>query len=84
MESTNNLDSEYSKRKVALSFKDKAWIFVGNWFILPGAVGLWMFFKFRKDGYISKSNSVCKLTIVSFVLFFVLALIVVIVRIGNR
>ena len=68
------------KKNAELIFEDKAWIFLGNWFIIPGAVGLWMFIKYRSEGYVKKSNSVCSLTIISFVCLLILA---VILTIGN-
>lgn len=72
------------KKNAELQFEDKAWIFLGNWFIIPGAVGLWMFFKYRSEGYTKKSNSVCSLTIVSFVVLFILAIILVIAQEAGR
>lgn len=65
------------KRNAELQFEDKAWIFLGNWFIIPGAVGLWMFFKYRNEGYTKKSNTVCSLTVVSFVALLILAILLV-------
>lgn len=47
------------KKNTDLEFEDKAWIFLGNWFIIPGAVGLWMFIKYRNEGFTKKSNQVC-------------------------
>jgi hypothetical protein len=72
------------KKNAELQFEDKAWIFLGNWFIIPGAVGLWMFFKYRNEGYTKKSNAVCSLTLVSFVVFFILAIILVIAQEAGR
>ena len=72
------------KKNAELQFEDKAWIFLGNWFIIPGAVGLWMFFKYRSEGYTTKSNSVCSLTIISFVVLFVLAILLVIAQEAGR
>jgi len=72
------------KKNAELQFEDKAWIFLGNWFIIPGAVGLWMFFKYRNEGYTKKSNAVCSLTVVSFVVFLVLAIILVITQEAGR
>jgi hypothetical protein len=72
------------KKNAELQFEDKAWIFLGNWFIIPGAVGLWMFFKFRNEGYTKKSNAVCSLTVVSFVVLLVLAIILVIAQEAGR
>lgn len=68
------------KKNAELQFEDKAWIFLGNWFIIPGLVGLWMFFKYRSEGYTKKSNAVCSLTIVSFVVLFFLAIILVLAQ----
>jgi len=72
------------KKNAELQFEDKAWIFLGNWFIIPGAVGLWMFFKYRNEGYTKKSNAVCSLTVVSFVVLLVLAIILVIAQEAGR
>ena len=68
------------KKNTALSFEDKAWIFLGNWFIIPGAVGLWMFIKYRSGGYNRKSNSVCSLTLISLLAFFILSIILVLAQ----
>jgi DNA segregation ATPase FtsK/SpoIIIE-like protein len=72
------------KKNAELQFEDKAWIFLGNWFIIPGAVGLWMFFKYRNEGYTKKSNAVCSLSVVSFVVLLVLAIILVIAQEAGR
>ncbi len=72
------------KKNTELAFEDKAWIFLGNWFIIPGAVGLWMFFKYRSEGYTKKSNSVCSLSLISFLVLFVLAIILVIAQEAGR
>jgi DnaJ-domain-containing protein 1 len=72
------------KKNAELQFEDKAWIFLGNWFIIPGAVGLWMFFKYRNEGYTKKSNAVCSLTVISFVVLFILAIILVIAQEAGR
>ena len=72
------------KKNAELQFEDKAWIFLGNWFIIPGAVGLWMFFKYRNEGYTKKSNAVCSLTLISFVVLFILAIILVIAQEAGR
>jgi DnaJ-domain-containing protein 1 len=72
------------KKNAELQFEDKAWIFLGNWFIIPGAVGLWMFFKYRNEGYTKKSNAVCSLTLISFVVLFILAIILVIAQETGR
>jgi hypothetical protein len=67
-----------------LEFEDKAWIFLGNWFIIPGAVGLWMFIKYRNEGFTKKSNQVCSLSLISFGVLFILALIIAIANSANR
>lgn len=72
------------KKNAELQFEDKAWIFLGNWFIIPGAVGLWMFFKYRNEGFTKKSNAVCSLTVISFVVLFILAIILVIAQEAGR
>ena len=68
------------KKNTKLPFEDKAWIFIGNWFIIPGAVGLWMFVKYRSQGYTNKSKSVCTLTLLSFLALFVLAIILILAK----
>ena len=68
------------KKNTELPFEDKAWIFIGNWFIIPGLVGLIMFFKYQSQGYTKKSKSVCSLTLISFITFIFLAIIL---TIGN-
>ncbi len=65
------------KRTAQLQFEDKAWIFIGNWFVIPGLVGLWMFIKYRSEGYTKKANSVCWLTIFSFLGLLVLIVVMV-------
>lgn len=71
-------------RNADLEFEDKAWIFLGNWFIIPGAVGLYMFFKYRSKGFVKKSNQVCSLTLVSVVVLIVLAVIMVLAKEAGR
>ncbi len=66
------------KKNTDLPFEDKAWIFIGNWFIIPGLIGLIMFFKYQSQGYTKKSKSVCSLTLVSFIVFIFLAIILTI------
>lgn len=68
------------KKNTELSFEDKAWIFIGNWLIIPGAVGLWMFFKYRRKGYTKKSNTVCSLTLISFLVILFLYIIILAVN----
>ena len=68
------------KKNTELPFEDKAWIFIGNWFIIPGLIGLIMFFKYQSQGYTKKSKSVCSLTLISFITFLILAIIL---TIGN-
>jgi curved DNA-binding protein CbpA len=72
------------KKNTDLEFEDKAWIFLGNWFIIPGAVGLWMFIKYRNEGFTKKSNQVCSLSLISFGVLFILALIIAIANSANR
>ena len=72
------------KKNAELQFEDKAWIFLGNWFIIPGAVGLWMFFKYRNEGFTKKSNAVCSLTLVSFVVLIILAVIIAVSQEAGR
>lgn len=72
---TENEKFTEERKNAQLQFEDKAWIFVGNWFIIPGAVGLFMFAKYRSEGYINKSNEVCSLSIKSFIAFLIFAII---------
>ena len=57
--------------------------FLGNWFIIPGAVGLWMFLNIETKA-LQKSNAVCSLTVVSFVVLFILAILLVIAQEAGR
>lgn len=63
------------KKNEELAFEDKAWIFIGNWFIIPGLVGLIMFIKYKVEGFSKKANTVCSLTIISFIVFLILVII---------
>ena len=72
---TENEKFTEERKNAQLQFEDKAWIFVGNWFIIPGAVGLFMFAKYRSEGYTNKSNEVCSLSIKSFIAFLIFAII---------
>jgi curved DNA-binding protein CbpA len=72
------------KKNAELEFEDKAWIFLGNLLFIPGLVGLWMFFKYRNEGFTKKSNTVCSLTLISFVVLFLLAIIFVIAEEAGR
>jgi DnaJ-class molecular chaperone len=59
------------KKNAELPFEDKAWIFIGNWFLF-GMLGVFMFFKYRFEGYTKKSNQIISLTIFGYVVFVVL------------
>ena len=72
------------KKNAELQFEDKAWIFIGNWFLIPGAVGLFMFIKYRNEGFIKKSNSVCSLTLISFFIFLFIVIIFALVQEASR
>ncbi len=67
------------KRHAELSFEDQAWIAVSIC-LYPGLVGLYMFFKYRRAGYIKKSQTVCKVTLISGAFLFILAAFVAIIR----
>jgi len=70
------------KRNSELPFEDKAWIFLGNWFLM-GILGLVMFSKYRFEGYIRKSNQVCSLSIISIIILFVLGFFMAIINHGR-
>lgn len=72
------------KKNTELQFEDKAWIFLGNWLIIPGVVGLYMFFKYRDEGYTKKSNTVCSLTVVSIFVLLILAILLVLAQEAGR
>ncbi len=70
------------KRNAELPFEDKAWIFLGNWFLM-GILGLIMFFKYRFEGYTKKSNQVCSLSLISIIILFVLGFFMAIINHGR-
>ncbi|MEX2477946.1 MAG: DnaJ domain-containing protein [Gracilimonas sp.] len=70
------------KRNAELPFEDKAWIFLGNWFLL-GIIGVWMFIKYRFEGFVKKSNQVCIVSIISMIVFFILTMFVAIITQGR-
>jgi DnaJ-class molecular chaperone len=70
------------KRNAELPFEDKAWIFLGNWFLI-GILGLIMFFKYRFEGYTKKSNQVCSLSLVSIIILFILGFFMAIINHGR-
>ena len=57
--------------------------FLGNWFIIPDG-GTLDVFKYRNEGFTKKSNAVCSLTVVSFVVLFILAILLVIAQEAGR
>lgn len=70
------------KRNAELPFEDKAWIFLGNWFLM-GILGIVMFFKYRFEGYTKKSNQVCSLSLISILILFILGFFMAIINHGR-
>ena len=70
------------KKKAELPFEDKAWIFLGNWFLI-GVLGIIMFIKYRVDGYTKKSNQVCSVTLISLGVLIVLTIILTLAKKAN-
>lgn len=68
------------KKTAKMSFEAKSWVFIGNWIAIPGAVGLVMFFVYRREGYRRKSIQVCLVTLISLMTFIGLAFLVGLVQ----
>jgi curved DNA-binding protein CbpA len=71
------------KKETELSFEDKAWIFVGNIFFIPGLIGLIMYLKYLNEGYTKKSNQVCGLTLWGILALVLLVAIIIIAKGGK-
>lgn len=63
------------KRKAELSFEDKAWIGIGSGFTV-GILGVVMFFKYLAEGYNKKSQQVCVVAVVGFVILLFLSILI--------
>lgn len=70
------------KRNAELSFEDKAWIGVGSGFTM-GLLGIIMFIKYLSEGYNKKSQQVCIVAILGFVILMILSLILTLAKSGN-
>lgn len=70
------------KRNADLSFEDKAWIGLGSGFTM-GILGVIMFFKYLAEGYNKKSQQVCVVAIVGFVILIILSLLLTLAKSGN-
>lgn len=62
------------KRNTELAFEDKAWIAIGSGFTV-GILGVVMFFKYLSEGYNKKSQQVCVVAIVGFVVLLILSVL---------
>lgn len=62
------------KRNAELAFEDKAWIAIGSG-VTVGILGVIMFFKYLAEGYNKKSQQVCVLAIVGFVVLIILSIL---------
>lgn len=70
------------KRKAELAFEDKAWIGIGSDFTM-GILGVVMYFKYLSEGYNKKSQQVCVVAIVGFVILIFLSLLLTLAKSGN-
>lgn len=69
------------KKNTELAFEDKAWIFLANFTIIGSIVGLFMFVKYRTEGYNKKSNQVCGISVLGVIVGLILT---VIFALGNK
>lgn len=69
------------KKNTELAFEDKAWIFLANFTVIGAIVGLFMFVKYRAEGYNKKSSQVCGISILGVIAGLVLT---VIFALGNK
>lgn len=69
------------KRNTELAFEDKAWIFVANFTVIGSIIGLFMFIKYRTEGYNKKSSQVCGVSVLGIIIGLIVA---VILAIGNK
>lgn len=68
------------KKNTELAFEDKAWIFIANFTIIGSIVGLFMFIKYRAEGYNKKANQACGISVLGAIIGLIVA---VILAIGN-
>ncbi|MDC9723475.1 MAG: DnaJ domain-containing protein [Urechidicola sp.] len=69
------------KKNTELAFEDKAWIFLANFTIIGSIVGLFMFVKYRAEGYNKKSSQVCGISVLGVIVGLILT---VIFALGNK
>ena len=67
------------KRNANLSFEDRAWIGLGSGFTM-GILGVVMFIKYLVEGYNKKSQQVCVVAIVGFVILIILSLLLTLAK----
>lgn len=69
------------KKNVELAFEDKAWIFIANLTIIGSIMGLFMFIKYKTEGYNKKSSQVCGVSVLGIIVGLILT---VIFALGNK
>lgn len=69
------------KKNTELAFEDKAWIFIANFTVTGSIIGLFMFIKYRAEGYNKKSSQVCGVSVLGIIIGLIVA---VILAIGNK
>lgn len=69
------------KKNAELAFEDKAWIFVANFTVIGSIIGLFMFIKYRAEGYNKKSSQTCGVSILGIIIGLV---ITIIFALGNK
>lgn len=69
------------KKNIELAFEDKAWIFIANFTVIGSIIGLFMFIKYRAEGYNKKSSQVCGVSVLGIIIGLIVA---VILAIGNK
>tara|TARA_Y100000815_G_scaffold257754_1_gene266592 strand:+ start:211 stop:783 length:573 start_codon:yes stop_codon:yes gene_type:complete len=69
------------KKNAELAFEDKAWIFVANFTVIGSIIGLFMFIKYRAEGYHKKSSQACGVSILGIIIGLV---VTIIFALGNK
>lgn len=69
------------KKNTELEFEDKAWIFIANFTVIGSIIGLFMFIKYRAEGYNKKSSQVCGISVLGVIVGLILT---VIFALGNK
>ena len=69
------------KKNTELAFEDKAWIFIANFTVIGSIIGLFMFIKYRAEGYNKKSSQVCGVSVLGIIIGLIVG---VILAIGNK